>query len=84
MEANSENLSEESSTTQYSSSTASSSLEHDYFGQQTSRVNEVKFKAPRNIMNTLKGSIVIDCFKISDNSATMLMSSFIKSMQWRF
>ena len=39
MEANSKNLSKESSTAKYSSSAASSSSEHDYFGQQTCHIN---------------------------------------------
>ena len=71
-EANRENLSEESSTSQYSSSVASSSSEHDCFGQQMSHVNEVILKAPRNIMNTSDVSTVLDRIKINDNSATML------------
>ena len=78
-EANSKNLSEESSTSQYSSSVASSSSEHDCFGQQMSHVNEVILKAPRNIMNTSEVSTVLNRIKVNDNSATMLMSSFVKS-----
>ena len=59
-EANSENLSEELFSTQDSSSAASSSSKHDCFGQQMSHVNELKFKAPRNIMNTSEVSTVLN------------------------
>ena len=49
-----------------------------------SHANEVILKAPRNIMETSEVSTVLDRIIISDNSATMLMSSFVKLCNLNF
>ena len=75
-EMSTEDMSPKSFTAQYSIRTASSCSE-EFQQQTTRRVNEVTLKAPRNIMDTIERFSVLDRLKISDNAATMLMSSFI-------
>ena len=69
-----------------SSSAASnpcSSLEYEHVEQAgpSSQSSFVTLKVPKNLINCNEITQVLDRFKISDNAATMLVASFIKSCQ---